>query len=107
MVRLLEDLNRPRHRIEQLCQNRNIKVSSAASDRRGVSGRKMLKAIVEGKRDPGWMADYAKGTLRGKRREVELALEGTFTGGQRWLLDKEFRQVGSVGGAGHNAGEGD
>jgi hypothetical protein len=86
-------LNRAKNRIEQLCQAGNIKVSSVATDLFGVSGRKMLKAIVEGKRDAGWMADYARGSLRGKRRELELALEGTFSNEQRWLLEKELRQV--------------
>ncbi len=92
-VNVLEDLNRAKNRIEQLCQTGNVKVSSVATDLFGVSGRRMLKAIVEGKRDPGWMADYARGTLRGKRKDLERALEGTFTDDQRWLLDKELRQV--------------
>jgi len=92
-VNLLEDLNRVKNRIEQLCQSGNIKISSAATDLFGVSGRKMLDAMVEGKRDAGWMADYAQGRLRGKRRELELALDGTFTAEQRWLLRQELRQV--------------
>lgn len=92
-VNLLEDLNRVKNRIEQLCQTGNIKVTSAASELFGVSGRKMLEALVEGTKDPGWMADYAKGRLRKKRRELQLALEGTFTGDQRWLLDKEMKQM--------------
>jgi transposase len=92
-VNLLEDLNRAKNRIEQLCQTGNIKVSSVATDLFGVSGRRMLKALVEAKRDPGWMADYARGALRSKRRELERALEGTFTDDQRWLLDKELLQV--------------
>ena len=92
-VNVLEDLNRAKNRIEQLCQTGNIKVSSGATDLFGVSGRRMLKAIVEGKRDAGWMADYARGALRGKRGDLERALEGTFTDDQRWLLDKELRQV--------------
>ena len=92
-VNLIEDLNRAKNRIEQLCQSGNIKVSSVATDLFGVSGRKMLKAMVEGKHDAGWMADYARGKLRAKRRELELALEGTFTGEQRWLLEKELGQV--------------
>jgi transposase len=92
-VHVLEDLNRAKNRIEQLCQTGNIKVSSVATDLFGVSSRRMLKAIVEGQHDAGWMADYAKGTLRGKKRELELALEGTFTGEQRWLLEKEVHQV--------------
>lgn len=90
---VLEDLNRANNRIEQLCQSGNIKVTSAASDLFGVSGRKMLKALAEGKRDPGWMADYAIGRLRSKRRELELALDGAFTLEQRWLLTKELSQV--------------
>jgi transposase len=75
------------------CQTGNIKVSSVATDLFGASGRKMLKAIVEGQHDAGWMADYAQGRLRGKRRELELALQGTFTDDQRWLLAKGLRQV--------------
>src|SRR5207237_7024790 len=101
-VNILEDLNRAKNRIEQLCQSGNIKVSSVATDLFGVSGRKMLKAIVENQHDAGWMADYARGQLRNKRRELELALQGTFTDEQRWLLEKELRQVewleGQVGG---------
>jgi transposase len=92
-VHVLQDLNRAKNRVEQLCQSGNIKVSSVATDLFGVSGRKMLQAIVEGKHDAGWMADYAKSRLRGKRRELTLALEGSFTAEQRWLLDRELRQV--------------
>jgi transposase len=39
------------------------------------------------------MADYIRGALRGKRRELELALEGSFTENQRWPLSKELNQV--------------
>jgi transposase len=92
-VNLLDDANRAKNRIEQLCQSGNIKVSSVATDLFGVSGRKMLRALVEGKRDPGWMADYAQKRLRTKRNELTLALEGTFTDDQRWLLGQELRQV--------------
>ena len=92
-VNLLEDLNRAKNRIEQLCQAGNIKISSVASDLFGLSGRTMLKAIVEGKHDAGWMAAYARGALLGKKHELELALEGSFTDNQRWLLPKELDQV--------------
>jgi len=92
-VHVLEDLNRVKNRIEQLCQTGNIKVSSVATDLFGVSGRKMLAAIIENKHDAGWIADYARSSLRSKKRELELALEGSFTENQRWLLDKELRQL--------------
>jgi len=92
-VHVLEDLNRAKNRIEQLCQTGNIKVSSVATDLFGVSGRGMLRDLVEGQRDAGWMADCAKGKLQAKKRELTLALEGTFTAEQRWLLQKELGQV--------------
>jgi hypothetical protein len=54
-VHTLEDINRIKNRIEQLCQSGNIKISSVATDLFGVSGRRMLKAMVEGKRRRvGW-----------------------------------------------------
>jgi transposase len=40
----------------------------------------------------GWRT-MPKGRLRKKRHELELALEGSFTDKQRWLLDRELRQV--------------
>jgi hypothetical protein len=51
-VHVLEDLNRAKNRIEQLCQAGNSKVSSVATDLFGVSGRKMLQAIIEGAYPP-------------------------------------------------------
>jgi transposase len=44
-VHLLEEVNRVKNRITQLCDARNIKVSSVASDLFGVSGRRMLVAL--------------------------------------------------------------
>jgi transposase len=61
-VHLLEEVNRVKNRIGQMCEAGNIKVSSVATDLFGVSGRRMLAAVAEGKRDAGWMADYARGT---------------------------------------------
>jgi len=95
-VHLLEEVNRVKNRIGQMCEAGNIKVSSVASDLFGLSGRRMLKAIVEGKRDAGWMADYACGSLRTKRRELEQALDGTFTQHQRWMLDQELHHLANL-----------
>jgi transposase len=92
-VHLLQEVNRVKNRIGQMCEAGNIKISSVASDLFGVSGKRMLQAIVEGKRDPGWMADYARGSLRTKRRELQQALDGTFTEHQRWMLQAELRHL--------------
>jgi transposase len=95
-VHWLEDLNRIKNRIGQLCETANIKVSSVATDLFGVSGRRMLESLVEGKRDAGWMADYARGTLRNKKAHLELALQGTITTHQRLLLGRMLRQLSEL-----------
>lgn len=95
-VHWLEDLNRIKNRIGQLCEAGNIKVSSVASDLFGVSGRRMLASLVEGKRDAGWMADYACGTLRGKKAQLELALQGTLTTHQRLMLARMLGQMSEL-----------
>lgn len=92
-VHLLEEVNRVKNRMGQMCEAGNIKISSVASDLFGVSGRRMLQAIIEGRRDPGWMADYARGRLRTKRPQLAQALDGTFTEHQRWMLQAEMKHL--------------
>lgn len=95
-VHWLQDLNRIKNRIGQLCESGNIKVSSVASDLFGASGRHMLDALVRGDRDAGWMADYARGTLRAKKSQLELALQGTLTPHQRLLLGRMLAQMSAL-----------
>ncbi|MBV9403734.1 MAG: IS110 family transposase [Acidobacteriaceae bacterium] len=91
-VHWLQDLNRVKNRIGELCESGNIKISSVASHLFGESGRRMLAALVRGDRDAGWMADYARGTLRGRKYQLELALQGTFSDHQRSLLADMLQQ---------------
>ena len=97
-VHLLQEVNRVKNRITQMCEAGNIKISSVASDLFGVSGRKMLAALAEGKRDAGWMADYARGTLRNHKQTLELALDGSFSEHQRWMLREELRHLAALEG---------
>jgi transposase len=92
-VHLLEDCNRMKNRIAQVCEAGNIKISSVASDLFGTSGRRMLAALIEGKHRAGWIADYACTRLRGKRDQLEMALEGTLSERQKKLLTRLIRQL--------------
>lgn len=92
-VTLLQDQNRIQNRIEKLLEDANIKLGSVASDTLGVTGRKILNAIVAGDKDPGWMADYAQGSLRGRRKELEEALHGFVTDHHRRLLAMLLGQI--------------
>lgn len=92
-VRLLQDLNRVKNRSGQWCETGNLKLSSVATDLFGVSGRRMLRGVVQGDRDAAWMADWAQGSWRKKRAEWKLALEGRFSDHLRPLLERMLTQV--------------
>jgi transposase len=49
-----------------------------ASDALSVSGRAMIEALIGGQRDPGVLADLAKGVLRKKIPDLTMALAGRF-----------------------------
>jgi len=88
-IRELRDLTRYRkrlvqahtaecQRIQKVLEDAGIKLDSVASNVLGVSGRAMLRALVAGERDPGVLAELARGRLRGKRTELREALRGRF-----------------------------
>lgn len=74
----IEERTRETQRLDKVLQDAGIKLSSVASDPLGVSGRAMLKALVEGTRDAGVLAELAKGRLRKKLPALKDALEGRF-----------------------------
>ena len=81
------------NRIQKVLEGANIKLASVASDVLGASGRAMLEAMVAGEEDPAQLASLARGTLKGKRAELEEALEGSLRPHQRLLLASLLRQV--------------
>src|SRR5260370_242459 len=67
-----------KQRVEKLLEDGHLKLSSVISDIHGVSGRDMLNAIAAGQRDPKALAQLARGTMRGKIRRLEEALDCSF-----------------------------
>jgi transposase len=85
-VKLTEERNRVHNRIHKVLEDACIKLDTIASDILGKSGRAMIQAIINGQQHPDWLADKAKGTLRGKRPELRLALRGRITEHHRLML---------------------
>ena len=67
-----------KQRVEKLLETGHLKLSSVISDIHGVSGRDMLDALAAGQRDPKALAQLARGTMRGKIRRLEEALDCSF-----------------------------
>ena len=96
-IRELRDLTRYRkrliqahtsecQRIQKTLEDAGIKLDSVASDVLGVSGRLMLRALVDGERDPKVLAELAKGVLRKKIPLLQEALRGRFRGHHALLI---------------------
>jgi transposase len=74
------------NRLQKVLEDANIKIGSVLSDVFGVSGRAMIEAILEGQSDPKALAELAKGTLRRKKDQLILALQGNITAHHRFML---------------------
>src|ERR1700734_4320064 len=66
------------------------------SDVFGVSGRAMLRALIEGEASAEAMAALAKGQLRRKRADLILALDGRIEEHHRFLLAMQLRRLEAI-----------
>lgn len=95
---LVRDQAAVANRIQKVLEDANIKLGDVASDVLGVSGRAMIRAIIDGQEDPGRLADLAKRRLRGKIPELKRALAGRVTEHHRFLLRALMDQIESLEG---------
>jgi transposase len=77
----------------KVLEDSNIKLASVATDVFGLSGRLMLRALIEGRTTPQEMAGLAKGRLRNKIPQLELALEGNIGEHHRFLLELQLQRL--------------
>ena len=94
--KLVDERTAIRNRILRLLETANIKVASFASDVFGVSGTLMLNAIIDGTKSPREMAALAKGALRKKQRDLELALHGRVNEHHRFLLQLHRARIADI-----------
>src|SRR4051794_5341753 len=91
--KLVEVQAAERNRLQRLLETANIKLGSVATDVFGVSGRAMLRALIEGEVSPEAMANLAQGRLRRKRAELVRALAGHVEEHHRFLLAMQMQRV--------------
>lgn len=92
-LNLVEERGRLINRLQKLLEGANIKLASVASDVVGVSGRRMLTALVAGQTDPTTLAELAKGRLRSKLPLLQQALTGIVEEHHRYVLAHQLAHL--------------
>jgi len=103
-IQALRDLTRTRtqwmhergrevQRVQKVLEDANIKLSSVLSDITGVSGRKMLSALVNGATDARLMAKLADRRVKASEQELVDALEGCATAHHRFMIAVHLRHI--------------
>ena len=77
---------RAANRIHKLLEDANIKLGVVASDILGVSGREILDALAAGEEDAAKLAQSARGRMKPKIPQLELALQGKVGDHHRFML---------------------
>jgi transposase len=95
-TRLTADQTRYKNRIVKLLEASGVKLASVLSDCFGVSGRAMIKAILDGDQDTKQIAQMAQGAARRNIPAIERALEGAFTPSTAYALRQLFSLLDHV-----------
>jgi transposase len=93
-VQLLQDCTRERNRVQKLLEHANVKIAAVLSDVFGVSGQRMLVALLEGESTPDQIAELARGQAKRKIPQLTEALVGhRMTEHERFLIRSCLRHL--------------
>jgi transposase len=93
---LVAEVSQHSLRVQKVLEDANIKLSSVVTDILGLSGRRMLEAIVAGETDPERLADLADTRIRTPRPKLLEALRGRVTEHHRFLLKLHLGQIDAL-----------
>ena len=80
-------------RIQAVLEEANVKLSSVITDILGMSGRRILKAMVAGETDPGKLAELGSQRLGASRGDLTEALHGRVREHHRFLIDQHLKTI--------------
>jgi transposase len=83
-------------RLQKTLEDANIKLDSVISNIVGVSGRRMLEALIDGQTDPETLAALADGRLKATPAELQASLRGRVTAHHRFLLRLHLDQCDAL-----------
>lgn len=74
--KLIKQISSEKNRLHKVLQECNIKLSSVVSDIDGLSSKNMIEAIIKGERNVENLSAMCLGSLKNKREEINIALDG-------------------------------
>jgi transposase len=96
---LAHEQTRHVQRMQKTLEEANIKLDSVISEILGVSGRRMIEAIISGERNPTRLAALADRRLKAKPKELYDALHGRPTDHHRFMLRLHLEQYDALASA--------
>src|SRR6266446_4319078 len=86
---LVRSTGRHIQRMQKALTQMNIQLANVISDISGVTGQTILKAILDGQRDPRELAAYRDCRVEASEEEIVQALEGNWQEDQLFVLRQE------------------
>jgi transposase len=92
-------MDRNTERIQKTLEEANIKLDSVISNVMGVSGRRMIEAMIAGVRNPHKLAARADRRIKASPKVLYDALHGRLTDHHRFMLELYLGQHDALGNA--------
>jgi transposase len=83
-------------RIQKTLEDANIKLDSVITDVMGLSGRKMIEAMIAGQKDPAKLARLADHRVKASQEQLREALRGRVRKHHRFLLRLHLDQIDAL-----------
>lgn len=80
-------------RLQKTLEDANLKIASFVSDLLGVSGRAILRGLIDGETSPDRLLARTTGLLRANPEQLQAALEGQVREHHRFLLRLHLTQI--------------
>ena len=93
---LVREQTRHIQRIQKTLEEANIKLDSVISDIMGLSGRRMIEAMIAGVRNPRKLAELADRRIKASPKALYDALHGRLTDHHRFMLRLHLGQYDAL-----------
>jgi transposase len=93
---MVREIARHKLRLQKTLEDANVKIAHVVSDMLGESGRRMVKALIDGEADPARLADLGDPRLHSSREDRIEALRGRVTQHHRFMLKLHLDQIESL-----------